>query len=1004
MRRTGYRLLGITAVLVAAWSLAVGQRSYPDLRQFTIADGLPSTEVYEVLQDRAGFIWVSTDEGICRFDGYSFEVFGAEDGLTDRVFFHLYEDHRGWIWAVSFKHNVFVYKGERFEAFPYNTLITTLYGDLASEDICWMSVSTDGSLVLALIKYGIVTISATGKCNKPAVGTKSQYILSDINHETRTTLQMTVPYGEKDSIQVMYKDSTSSLPLHKFARPENLNYSIYYYNQFSQPQTDTIVIQLKDEINFYSPTQHYPSLSRKYPDGIITFLLASDLTKHYYVGHLANGAGLRVYRNYQDFVHGRLPQATLLAGLTISHLLEDRDGGLWIATTEQGLFYLSNPHFSLNTIPQDSIPNPIVSSCKANQLFVRTKNQDIIALSLSTKKHSRVWQQSEDGFGREIHWDDRLARLWSASVLKYYNKDGQVQFYDKIQSSFTSDNLHPFEINYYSTTSNSKHLVAANTTVLYSAFIDSLPKLQFREIYNSTSNKRIFCIYQWSAERVLVGQMNGLFEVNIQPNSAVKQWSDHPALLDRINSISSWPDGRLAIGTKNNGVLIGRPGAWQALNTSNGLLANGISKVHIDQLGQLWIGTKAGLHRYQPGVAESMSYFTAQENLPSNEILDIDACEDDIWVTTKAGLVHFSLQTALQQAPKPVQFTTLQVNGADRSIDSIQHLKWSEKDLRVGLVALDYPQLGTIKYRYRLQPEEQWQFTEVPIISMLRLRPGAYELEVQSLGRNRQWSASSILPFKLPTPIWLRTWFVVLSILCLVGIVGMSIRNYYHRQNKALTLEQERERLAQQVTQLRQEAYNAQMNPHFVFNCLSAIQAFILSNEQDQLIASDYLSKFAHFTRQTLEAIQAPYIYLNEDLKILSNYIELEQFRFNHSFQYKLHCSAELDTNWLQIPAMIMQPYVENAILHALADKTGDGYLKVTYQLKDNDLVITVSDNGSGIAEIQSSKSHDFTSYGMTIAQRRIASLGGRVNIGSCPAQGGTLVTASIPTKSLADV
>ncbi len=120
-----------------------------------------------------------------------------------------------------------------------------------------------------------------------------------------------------------------------------------------------------------------------------------------------------------------------------------------------------------------------------------------------------------------------------------------------------------------------------------------------------------------------------------------------------------------------------------------------------------------------------------------------------------------------------------------------------------------------------------------------------------------------------------------------------------------------------EISNLQRSALQAQMNPHFIFNCLNSIQNFIMQNEK--LEAMDYLNRFAHLIRQNLDASTSSTILLSDELDMLKNYIELEQMRFNHAFDYAINIGDKLDIGSTFIPPLLIQPFVENAILHGVA-------------------------------------------------------------------------------------
>jgi LytS/YehU family sensor histidine kinase len=197
---------------------------------------------------------------------------------------------------------------------------------------------------------------------------------------------------------------------------------------------------------------------------------------------------------------------------------------------------------------------------------------------------------------------------------------------------------------------------------------------------------------------------------------------------------------------------------------------------------------------------------------------------------------------------------------------------------------------------------------------------------------------------------WNTWWFRTIAIMSVLGIFYAAIR-YRTKQKFRLKLERsEKDRevaeLQQQKTEMEMQALRAQMNPHFIFNSLNSINRFILQNERQQ--ASEYLTKFSKLVRMILQNSQAPLISLEAELEALGLYLEMEALRFNYHFDYKITTSKDLDIEVLQVPPLILQPYVENAIWHGLMHKEEKGHLNIEVLEKDDQLYFSISDNGIG--------------------------------------------------------
>jgi two-component sensor histidine kinase len=260
--------------------------------------------------------------------------------------------------------------------------------------------------------------------------------------------------------------------------------------------------------------------------------------------------------------------------------------------------------------------------------------------------------------------------------------------------------------------------------------------------------------------------------------------------------------------------------------------------------------------------------------------------------------------------------------------------------------------------------------------------PGTYVFHVKAASGDGVWAERRIELIVL-SPWWSRWWAYVMYVL--VMIVGVWV--VVHYRSRSLRTELEQRKKDQQLAEMKQKtaelqhraielemkALRSQMNPHFVFNSLNSINRFILQNNRGQ--ASEYLTKFSRLVRIILSSSSNVSVSLAEDLEALQLYLELESLRFEKKFCYKIECDPEIDTDFVQVPPMLLQPFVENAIWHGLMNKEGEGHLWININQENSTLLCTITDDGIGrkkAAELED-KSGKHKSMGMKITESRIA-------------------------------
>ncbi|MCC5613093.1 histidine kinase, partial [Nostoc sp. CHAB 5834] len=263
-----------------------------------------------------------------------------------------------------------------------------------------------------------------------------------------------------------------------------------------------------------------------------------------------------------------------------------------------------------------------------------------------------------------------------------------------------------------------------------------------------------------------------------------------------------------------------------------------------------------------------------------------------------------------------------------------------------------------------------------------------YTLRIQGRNYNGLWSTIRNLNLIIHPPYWQTGWFRILLFLLLSTAVVMLYRSQLERRTLKARLEAEEARRQQQEAELKEKeaayqlklsrtemaALRSQMNPHFIFNCLNSIQYFTALNDVEK--ASDYLNRFSRLIRLVLENSKTDKVTLSRELEILQLYIEMEAMRFPHKLHYRIDLDNAIDAEWVQIPPLLLQPFVENAIWHGLMHKDEGGTVQVRIGQSHKRLLhVEITDDGVGRAQAAAYKSKSATktkSLGMKITAERI--------------------------------
>ena len=204
----------------------------------------------------------------------------------------------------------------------------------------------------------------------------------------------------------------------------------------------------------------------------------------------------------------------------------------------------------------------------------------------------------------------------------------------------------------------------------------------------------------------------------------------------------------------------------------------------------------------------------------------------------------------------------------------------------------------------------------------------------------------------------IRLGIVLLVMLTLTSALGVTL--YFQRRRNSKMVE----------ASLQHKLSRSQMNPHFVSNAMSSIQSFMYNNNPNE--AAKYLGKFAHLNRAVLEHSLVETIPLDDEIAMLTNYLEFEQLRFNNAFNFTVNIDDEVDTEMVRIPPLFIQPFVENAVKHGVKDCKGDGKIEICFTDCDKYLKVEVTDNGSGFKIDKTRKEFNHKSRSTEIVSKRL--------------------------------
>ena len=354
------------------------------------------------------------------------------------------------------------------------------------------------------------------------------------------------------------------------------------------------------------------------------------------------------------------------------------------------------------------------------------------------------------------------------------------------------------------------------------------------------------------------------------------------------------------------------------------------------------------------------------EGLPSTDLKDVVADNERAWVATFNGLYSVPILRSETQLSPTVQLRVLKVNGQAIQPSPNLEFEHNQNDIELILRGISTKSRGRIQFAYKLNGlMDDFEVNENGAVIRFRaLAPGSYNLEVFALDVNGTPSEKHLqLSFVIQKP-WYATWpFLLLVALVLVATVSTVFLFRIRYINNRNSQELERSRLMEDLRASQMTALRAQMNPHFMFNVLNSIQGLFTIGKTEK--ANEVMSRFSDLMRSILDVSDQNTIGLDKELEMIGLYLELEAVRFGDEFHYQVEVADAIDPKKVEVPSLLIQPYVENAVKHGLLHRKGNKHLSVSLALMDHAtmLEVRIDDNGIGrekAGELRSDKHRSF--------------------------------------------
>ncbi len=921
----------------------------PGWWHLTDQDGLPGLTVHDIVQDDDGYMWMATNGGLCRFDGRDFKVYD-DLGFQDNEILKLNRDINNRLWFSNITGELSYFENDslyRFDRNDTGKVVTNFWN------------VDKGILTATKIKSSKFCI-AYHTSNE-----NGRFEIRDSVHFNLYTTEIFCPLIESptaDYLLFFIRD-------HKYGvvelKDEKLSLS------FVKENIDDL--RLKNVF----PPDVYPSLfaGRKslytIDSGDLihennyesdTLLNYFRLTGEEFVSK-KNGYVLRKKEDSDE-----IEKFNFLRNVYINTIAKDREGNYWIGTNNQGVYVI--PNFKLRYFDQEDgslLENYIYDIDGDNdQVYVA---QESGGLTIFSKEAKVLQRKSLDiTFAlRSIYLDAKSKYFGLGNKVVAYNNDSRIlpeaSKFDSMETralkKITGHNDDIFIANAFGVTKYSKN------------------KSFDKQSLNWIHNKRTYGLAVDKGGTLWIGSIDGLYRYK---DNVVEKFISEGLQNDfNASNIVISQDGSIWASLNNLGLIrINEGQVQEAFSLENGLSSNTCRAITTDQ-DTLWIGTNKGVDKLVIGQG-IVAHMDISSGLISNDITSVFTTDSDIWIGTHKGLSVVPRSSFVNSKQTPSNLISeILINGVAVDYDQNLNLSYRQNDIEIGYCGFSYASRGKETYQYRLLGlDSTWHSTSNRSISFYGLPHGEFIFETFAVSSNQVKSENVSSVYFTINQLWWKKWWVqCIGFLCLIALIVFVLKT---RQSRLLAAERKEQRFQKRIEQIKMQALQSQMNPHFVFNTLNGIQDFLLSGSKEKAISS--LSDFSRMISFIFENSAKKLVSLSNVLEFIDHYLALEKMRFEDKISIDFEVAKSIKSREFEIylPPLLIQPIIENAFQHGLHHRLTKSTLTIEVdESEKSDVKFTIVDSGVGrqrSKEIQakSVQAHSKRSTsGLKIVKERIA-------------------------------
>jgi anti-sigma regulatory factor (Ser/Thr protein kinase) len=996
--------LGLLALIITGFSQPVSYK----MNFYSVPEGVSSGELYDVIQDDRGFIWLSMNNKLNRFDGYTFKEYITPDkNLTSASYlindFSVLEKLGTTYFIIRYLEgdgilDLFNTEDQSLKAFDLKQEFA------GSKFVGFTTIRNSENLAVLceenkeLLLYQFDLIHKT-KLKKGAFSLSAYPFTDNLENIQISTSSSGFVCFSAAALPVICFDlntnSATALPVPKLKKGYHLLKTINEHEIYLVNSTDNKVLKydLSDKSIASIPI---PTLKGKIEylwfdqDGNI---IVGNSTGRYFdeLILLPKNTNTAISLDFIVKVENKISQ------IRGDHFLQQI-----LVSTFNGFYIFSNEKKRFKTILNQKLERTqwgnILRAMQEDgqgNLYIAEEGNNLYKMKLSNDSIIKIYQNSKVKLPVVgcIKITDK--KLWGIS----YKSRSQRELYN-FDLATEKFKYWPLPISTYKV----KDFVLIDTTKFLFFGYDDHQNVLSNWVFNFHTEKwtpfvlepyleklKIQIILKNSTDSIWLGAIDGLYLVSLKNR--------------RIEKIAFGPPGNPNVELEINALAI-QP-------VTNYLL----------------IGNEDGIWIYNPTTRKYVNHFDKKTNYLSNNLIEgiLPVNENELFITTQYGLNFLNLKTGRvntfyeKDGLAQNEFNRFSIHrgsnskyyfGGTNGLSIVEARDLNENtdskkvaisrfykyDYKSGSEVSVTSNLGSVNL-ITIEPDDQYFGFDLmyPDYTEPRLNQFQTWLEGNGSGFEMTWQNASLqhqiqygrlpkgnytlhfrafpdinneisIPIKVKVHFYQSPWFIPgLSF----AVLAASLSLFFIYKNNERNKELEKQKTEQKFKDLEAAALRAQMNPHFIFNCLGSIQHFI--TEHDTASASKYLSNFARLVRLALHSSVDGRHSLQDEIDMLDNYLGLERLRFGDKFTYSIQVDPNVEKDEIYFPPLLIQPFVENALVHGMKNKTEGGRITVAFSQDKNVINVSVTDNGPGFSVGKRSlDSSGHRSVGMTLTKNRL--------------------------------